>query len=109
MERKRAGRDRWARASSDARDIRQQGQQPPQRTGPPPGQPPPVLGQPPPAQDRTLASASVVPSVPDSLLRMFVTGFSTMGELVVCTEALVAEADIKMVERVGQAGISFCH
>jgi hypothetical protein len=39
---------------------------------------------------------------------MFVTDFSNTTELVASVDALVVEADMKMVERVGQPGIPFC-
>ena len=88
--------------------ARQQTQPPPPRPGPPPTQTPPRPGPPPRTQDQALNAASVVPTVPDSLLRLFVTDFSNTAELVAAVDALVVEADIKMVERVGQPGIPFC-
>ena len=86
----------------------QQSQPPPPRPGPLPNQTPPRPGPPPRTQDQALIAASVVPTVPDSLLRLFVTDFCNTVELVAAVDALVVEADIKMVERVGQPGIPFC-
>ena len=59
--------------------ARQQTQPPPPRPGPPPAQPPPGPGPSPRTQDQTLNIASVVPTVPDSLLRLFVTNFSNIS------------------------------
>ena len=86
-----------------------QHQAPPRRHQPPPDQPRPVGGHPPHAGPPDAPTACVVPTVPDSLLRVFVTGFNNMAELVVCVQALIVEADIKMVERIGQPGMPFCH
>ena len=86
----------------------QQTQLPPSQHRPPPPLSRPMDGHPPHSQEHAPSGASVVPSVPDSLLRLFVTNFSNTTELVASVDALVVEADIKMVERVGQPGIPFC-
>jgi hypothetical protein len=89
--------------------------QPPPGSQPPVVQPQPVLppggqpmpGQPPAGLPAAVPPASVVPSVPDALLRPFVTQFSDMAELTQRVEVLVIEADIRLLEKVGPPGMPF--
>ena len=95
--------------------------QPPLPRQPPPGSQPPVAqpqvvlppgvqpmpGQPPAGLPPAVPHASVVPSVPDALLRPFVTQFNDMAELTQGVKALVIEADIRLLEKVGPPGMPF--